>query len=175
MVRFTGYSWFRFCFVLFVAVSSDQLPSCQQGRRQISLPSVSVCHRFIKLLEDPQYCSLDQSQNCCVVLAAAVTNHCHCWKHLPKATYDLVNVLHQHCGRQHSTDNSQQLDVNLFIGVLTSANHAARRQAGDMSYSKSHDIHKTMPAFVFSCCSARYLGQRSTRPSSRLFLCNPQQ
>ena len=135
MIRFTGCSWFCFCFVLFVAVSSNQLPSCQQGRKQISLPSVSACHRFIRLLEDPQYCSLDQSQNCCVVLAAAVSNHCHCWKQLPKATYDLVNLLHQHCGRQHLTDNSQQLDIKVFIGVLTGANHAAQRQAGDVSYS----------------------------------------
>lgn len=170
MVRFTGCSWFGFCFALFVVVSSDQLPSCQQARKQISLPSVSACHRFFKLLEDPQYCSLDQSQNCCVVLAAAVTNHCHCWKLLPKATYDLVNVLHQHCGRRLLTDSSQQLDVKLFIGVLTSANHAAQRQAGDMHYSKCHDIHKALSAFVLSCCSARYLGQRSTSPSSRVFL-----
>ena len=133
MIRFTGCRWFFFWFVLLVEVTCSQLPSCQQGRKEISLPSVSACQRFVRLLEDQQFCSLDQSQNCCVVLAAAVANHCHCWKRLPKTTYDLVHLLHQHCEHRQLTDTPQQVDVKVFIGVLTGADHAAQRQAGDFS------------------------------------------
>ena len=133
MVRLTGCSWFCFWFVLWVAVSCRQLPSCQQGRKEISLPSVSACQRFIQLLEDPQFCSLHQSQNCCVVLAAAVANRCHCWRTLPKATHNLLKLLYQHCEHRHLTDTSQQKNLKVFIGVLTDADHAAQRQAGDES------------------------------------------
>ena len=136
MTRSIGCSWFCFWCVLLAAVSCRQLPSCRQGRKDIPLISVSACQRFIRLLEDRQFCSLNQSQNCCVVLAAALTNHCHCWESLPKATHDLVNLLYQHCGHQHLTDTSQQVDIKVFIGVLTGADHAVQRQAGDLSYIK---------------------------------------
>ena len=136
MTRFISCSWFCLCLNLFVAVTCSQLPGCQKGRKQVSLPSVSACQRFIRLLEDPQYCNIDQSKDCCVVLAAALTNHCHCWKGLPKATYDLVNLLYQHCGHWHLADKIQSSDFKVFIGVLTGAAHAEQRQAGDESFSQ---------------------------------------
>ena len=131
MIRCIGHSWFCLYCVLFLTVTCGQLPTCQQGRKEVAVPSVSACQRFVKLLEDPQYCSLDQLQNCCVVLTAAVTSHCHCWKSLPKASHNLVSVLHKHCEHRRLADISSNVNIKLFIGVLTSAAHAEQRQAGD--------------------------------------------
>lgn len=130
MIHYISHSWFCLYLILVLTATCSQLPTCQQGRKE-AIPSVSACQRFIKLLEDPQYCSLDLVQNCCVVLAAAVTNHCHCWKSLPKASHNLVSALHKHCEDRRLIDTSTSLDIKVFIGVLTSAAHAEQRQAGD--------------------------------------------
>lgn len=131
MIRVIDHSWFCLYFVLVFTATCSQLPTCQQGRKEAAILSVLACQRFIKLLEDPQFCSLDQSQNCCVVLAAAVTNHCHCWKSLPKASHNLVSMLHKHCEHRRVTHTSADSPLKVFIGVLTSAAHTEQRQAGD--------------------------------------------
>ena len=131
MIRIIDPSLVCLYFVLFLTVTCSKLPTCQQGRKEVAIPSVPACQRFIKLLEDPQYCSLDHLPNCCVVLAAAVTNHCHCRKSLSGASHNLVSTLHKHCEQWHLTHTSTESDLKLFIGVLTSAAHAEQRQAGD--------------------------------------------
>ena len=133
MIRSIDCSWFCFCLctLLCATVTSSQLPRCTKTRRAFDIPSVPACQQFVKLLENPHYCSLDQSQNCCVVLAAAVANHCHCWKGLSTTSLDLLKLLHQHCGDEPTEKASQNLDIKVFIGVLTGAAHAEQRQAGE--------------------------------------------
>lgn len=172
MIRFVGYSWFCLCALLCATLTCSQLSSCPKSRRVLDIPSVPACQQFVKLLENPQYCSLDQSQNCCIVLAAAVASHCHCWQGLPQSSLGLLKLLHRHCGNELVGKASQNLDIKVFIGVLTGAAHAEQRQAG-----KESIIAVTAAATTYSisggCCSAGNLGQRSTGAPHCLLFCNP--
>ena len=138
MIRYRNVTWsYLVCCVLFAPNLCSQLPNCKPVRNTFQVPSVPACRHFVKLLEDPQFCSLDQSQNCCVVLDAAVTNHCHCWQGFSTATVGLIKVLHKHCDENRIRDASQVSDIKVFIGILTGSANAVQRQAGNKCVAKS--------------------------------------
>lgn len=123
----------RYCtvwFLLLLSTSCSQLPDCRPSRGIVQVPSVSACKSFVKLLEDPQYCNLDQAQDCCVVLDATVSSQCHCWQGFSSATIGLITLLQKHCAEQYPKDVLPSLNIKVFIGVLTSSAHAEQRHAG---------------------------------------------
>ena len=151
MTRCPTFSWLCLCVAFCAAATCKQLPTCRPSRRAAGIPSVPACRQFVKLLEDPQYCSLDQTQNCCVVLSAALANHCQCWKDLSAFSLDLLKLLFQHCGHEQSKAAPQALDVKVFIGVLTSAAHAEQREAGKHSvqtYARQHGYSFAYKTFM---------------------------
>ena len=111
--------------------------SLQACDRELPASHVRACQAFVSLLEDQSYCNLDQTQNCCVVLDAAATSRCHCWRGFSKATQILADLLYQHCQTNTTfttTDSSQStLTLKLFFGVLTSSANFEQRQAGTIA------------------------------------------
>ena len=132
MISVKGFSWSCFvCCVLLPSSSCLQLPACKPSRGSVQVPSVSACQKFVNLLEDPQYCSLDQGHNCCVVLDATITSQCHCWPGFSGATLGLISLLQEHCADKYSKESLLSLDITVFIGVLTGSANAEQRHAGD--------------------------------------------
>ena len=142
MVCLRGHS--LLLFVAFAGIAritcSSELPLCTSTQAAHSVP-IPACKQFVKLLEDPQYCSGDQGRNCCIVLDAALINHCHCWQGFSSATQGLFTLLQQHCNQQHQQELPQTSEIKVFIGVLTGSSHAQQRQAGESA---------CMPALTFS-------------------------
>lgn len=148
MISITGFSWSCFvCCVLLPSSSCLELPACKPSRGSVQVPSVSACKRFVDLLEDPKYCSLDQGQNCCVVLDATITSQCHCWPGFSSATLGLISLLQEHCAEQYPKDPLPSLDIQVFIGVLTGSANTEQRHAGDQRHptykSNGHSISAT--------------------------------
>ncbi len=138
------------CCVVLAEVACSQLPACQPFRNTFQVPSVPACRQFVQLLEDPQYCSLDQGQNCCVVLDAAVASQCHCWQGFSSATVGLISLLRRHCDEQHPKEGVPSLNVKVFIGVLTGSANREQRQAGGEYAAQygSRCAHPPVGAFV---------------------------
>ena len=128
------------CAIL-VSVTCNTLPTCKPLRGSLYVPA-PACKQFVKLLEDPQFCNLDQAQNCCVLVDAAVTNHCHCWQGFSSATLGLLELLHKHCTEHQQAESTQQSEINVFIGVLTGSANAQQRQAGGKTYMQQQFIDK---------------------------------
>lgn len=148
------------------------LPACHpnQGTSQVSSPQ--ACKRFVSLLEDQTFCSLDQSQNCCIALDAAVQNQCQCWEGFPRATIVLLDLLSQQCSSDSATTSSAStLGLKIFFGVLTGSANFEQRQAGVRKASRSPltlcclKYHKYLP------CSEVNLGAASIRAPCGLLLC----
>ncbi len=132
MISVKGFSWSYFvCCVLLPSSSCLQLPACKPIRGGVQVPSVSACKKFVNLLEDPQYCSFDQGQNCCVVLDATITSQCHCWPGFSSATLGLISLLHEHCADHYPKGSLPSLDIKVFIGVLTGSANTEQRHTGD--------------------------------------------
>ena len=135
MVSVKGFSWLCFvCCVLLPCSSCLELPACKPSRGSVQVPAVSACKRFVNLLEDPQYCSLDQGQNCCVVLDATITSQCHCWPGFSSATLGLISLLQEHCADRYPKESLPSLDIKVFIGVLTGSANTEQRHAGNQHH-----------------------------------------
>lgn len=116
------------------AASLASPPSCATVKTELQASHIQACRSFVSLLEDQSFCSLDQTQQCCTVLNAAIATRCHCWQGFPTATVTLLDLLHQHCSHNTTSATNESstgsLALTIFFGVLTGSANFEQRQAG---------------------------------------------